>query len=477
MRGQQFHGHQFGRQYSGRMVLRAQADACPGVFAPHDAADGAVARVRLPGGRITAAALRVVAGCADDLGDGSVHLTSRGNVQLRGLDRGDDAVVDALVRRLSAVGLLPAPEHERVRNFLASPLSGLAGGLVDVGPLAGELDVAVCARPETARLPGRFLFALDDGRGDVSDEGPDLCWRAVSSGTGALLLAGQDTGLRIPVSEAVSALVAVALRFLEVRGAAWRVHELRDPAMVLDCLTGARGTCPAGARGTAARLAQAGSLAPCPLGEFARDDGGTGMVVAPVLGECTSGQLRAIADLLTDVTAPTAPARTAERAAPAQGATARAATAQEATARAAPAQETTARAATAQEAMARAAPARTAAARTAPAQEAMARTAPAQAATARAVAVITPWRSIVLPGTGDLAGTGLLAGPGERAAGVSACIGRPGCAKSRADVRANARSLLEVLPAGVRVHFSGCERRCGRPHGPHLDVVARKEEL
>ncbi|MFD2419518.1 precorrin-3B synthase [Amycolatopsis pigmentata] len=377
------------------MVLRARADACPGVFAPHDAADGAVARVRLPGGRITGSALRAVAGCAEDLGDGSVHLTSRGNVQLRGLDRNDDAVVDALVARLSAVGLLPAPEHERARNFLASPLSGLAGGLVDVGPLARELDVAVCARPEAARLPGRFLFALDDGRGDVSDEDPDICWRAVSSATGALLLAGQDTGLRIPFPEAVSALVAVALRFLEVRGAAWRVRELSDPAVVLDCL--------GGAPGTAAGTARAGSGGPCPLGEFARDDGGTGMVVAPVLGECTAGQLRAVADLLADATAP--------------------------------------------------------------------------ATTAPAVAVITPWRSIVLPRKGDLAGTGLLAGPAEPAAGVSACIGRPGCAKSRADVRANARSLIEVLPAGVRVHFSGCERRCGRPHGPHLDVVARKEEL
>ncbi|HZG89684.1 MAG TPA: precorrin-3B synthase, partial [Pseudonocardia sp.] len=52
---------------------RARADACPGVFTPHDAADGALARVRLPGGRVTAAQLRVLAGCADDLGDGRVH--------------------------------------------------------------------------------------------------------------------------------------------------------------------------------------------------------------------------------------------------------------------------------------------------------------------------------------------------------------------------------------------------------------------
>ena len=46
------------------MAVPSRPDACPGVFALHDAADGALARVRLPGGAIDAAALRVVAGCA-----------------------------------------------------------------------------------------------------------------------------------------------------------------------------------------------------------------------------------------------------------------------------------------------------------------------------------------------------------------------------------------------------------------------------
>jgi precorrin-3B synthase len=398
------------------MVLRARADECPGVFAQHDAADGAVARVRLPGGRITARGLRVIAGCAEDLGDGAVHLTSRGNVQLRGLDRDDGS----LVTRLSAAGLLPSPAHERVRNFLASPLSGLAGGLADVGPLVSELDAAVCAQPTAARLPGRFLFALDDGRGDTAAEDPDVCWRAVSSASGALLLAGRDTGLRIPVTEAVAALIAVALRFVEVRGTAWRVRELTDPEVLLDGLADGRWGQAESAEPEPeqakereqeqakepereqAREPEQESVTPCPLGEFEFDEGGTGLVVAPVLGECTAGQLRTIADLLTAAQAD-----------------------------------------------------------------------PAQAATAQAVAVITPWRSIVLPRNGDLAGSGLLTDPAAPAAGVSACIGRPGCAKSRADVRSNARSLISMLPSGVRVHYSGCPRRCGRPHGPHLDVVAR----
>jgi precorrin-3B synthase len=55
---------------------------------------------------------------------------------------------------------------------------------------------------------------------------------------------------------------------------------------------------------------------------------------------------------------------------------------------------------------------------------------------------------------------------------VSACIGHPGCVKSRADVRADASKVLSGLPAGVRAHFSGCERRCGKPAAEHKDVLA-----
>ena len=188
-------------------AVRFRPDACPGVFAPHDAADGALARIRLPGGAIDAAALRAVADCADELGDGHLHLTSRGNLQLRGLSRSS-----ALSARLMDAGLLPSATHERVRNILASPLAGIASdptarvdvvasttlgtretGSCDVRGLAAELDRGLCARPELAGLPGRFLFALDDGRGDVAAEEPDLCWQA----PGRLLVAGLDTGLHV----------------------------------------------------------------------------------------------------------------------------------------------------------------------------------------------------------------------------------------------------------------------------------------
>jgi precorrin-3B synthase len=90
--------------------------------------------------------------------------------------------------------------------------------------------------------------------------------------------------------------------------------------------------------------------------------------------------------------------------------------------------------------------------------------------------VVTPWRSLLLPGASDalgaLAESGLVVDPDAVSTGVSACIGHPGCAKSRADVRADAKSVLSGLPPGLRAHFSGCERRCGKPSAAHTDVLA-----
>jgi precorrin-3B synthase len=56
---------------------------------------------------------------------------------------------------------------------------------------------------------------------------------------------------------------------------------------------------------------------------------------------------------------------------------------------------------------------------------------------------------------------------------VTACAGRPGCGKALADVRADVAAAVAagVLPAG-RSHWAGCGRRCGRPAGDVLDVVA-----
>lgn len=205
----------------------------------HRAADGALARIRLPGGMLTGAQLTALAQTATRFGTPDLELTSRGNLQIRGITD-PAAVADAVAE----AGLLPSPTHERVRNIVASPLSGRSGGLADVRNLIVDLDAAIRREPALAESSGRFWFGIDDGRGDISGLGTDVGVHALDPGRAALLLAGRDTGVRVALDDAVSMLIDVAVRFASVRGNAWRVDELPRPE---DLLTGLTPTAEAGA--------------------------------------------------------------------------------------------------------------------------------------------------------------------------------------------------------------------------------------
>ena len=116
-------------------------DACPGILALHQARDGRVARIRLPGGYVTGPRWRALSRLAAELGDGRLDVTARGNVQLRGLA---EAAAAELARRAALAGLLPSGPHDRARNLTASPWSGLAGR-PPLRRLVDELDAALIA--------------------------------------------------------------------------------------------------------------------------------------------------------------------------------------------------------------------------------------------------------------------------------------------------------------------------------------------
>jgi precorrin-3B synthase len=172
-------------------------------------------RIRVPGGALALSALRGLGAASTEFADGRIGLTSRGNLQVRGVSEAD---VEGLVQRVRGAGLLPDAEHERVRNIVASPLSGRrTGSLDDVDPLVHDLDAALCARPGLARLPGRFLFAVDDGSGDVQAEGADVLAVALGGGQYAVRPAGASDGLQVEVQNVVAAMLAVAEAFLAER--------------------------------------------------------------------------------------------------------------------------------------------------------------------------------------------------------------------------------------------------------------------
>ena len=257
----------------------AAADRCPGVLRLGVAADGHLARIRLPGGLISAGQMRVLARLAGELGDGRVELTSRGNVQLRALAAG---AASLLTDQLTQAGLLPSLSHDRVRNVLASPLAGLDGGC-DLTAIVRALDAGLCARPRLAELSGRFLFAVDDGRGDVACLGADVVAQVQADGVVVNGLASGGTD-----DDVVTVMLACAEAFLDEAaaqgGTAWRIADLADGTERVRATVAAR-------LGLAAAV-QPGGASPSsgrPVGVVG--PGGTAAVLLAPLGRLTAAQL------------------------------------------------------------------------------------------------------------------------------------------------------------------------------------------
>ncbi|OCB34012.1 precorrin-3B synthase [Mycobacterium malmoense] len=262
------------------MARTRGTDACPGALQVHRAADGALARIRLPGGALTAAQLAALARVASDYGSSTLELTARGNIQVRGITD-EAAAADAI----AGAGLLPSATHERVRNIVASPLSGRAGGNADVRPWVAHLDAAICAEPRLAGLGGRFWFSVDDGRADVSGLCADAGVHVFPDGC-ALLLAGRDTGVRLGADEVVGTLVAIATRFATTRGSAWRVKELDEIDALLP--------------GVELSAAPFSAVTRPPVGWIAQDDGRVALGAAVPLGVLSAR----VAEYLAAIEAP-----------------------------------------------------------------------------------------------------------------------------------------------------------------------------
>jgi precorrin-3B synthase len=198
------------------------------VLRPWPASDGSLLRLRLAGGRLPASSLRELLAVAARYGDGQVHVTGRANLQVRAFP----AVTEEIVAAIEATGLLPSRTHELARNLMASPQTGLAGGRADLRPVVAELDRLLCAAPALGALPGRFLFVLDDGRGDLLDRPVDL-GIVVLDADSAQVRIGSSWGPVVPLEAAPATLVDLAHAFLAVRSTEWHVDELVEPPGVV----------------------------------------------------------------------------------------------------------------------------------------------------------------------------------------------------------------------------------------------------
>ncbi len=186
---------------------------CPGALRPMQSGDGLVLRIRPRGGRLDAAQAVGIAELAARYGNGLIDLTSRANLQIRGVS---DAGYPALIDGLGDLGLLDADsETEAKRNILVTPF-WTAGD--DTCSLAAELERSLV----TALIdhPTKFGFAIDDGNARVL-AGASADIRIERDRNGGLLVRadGAARGRSVTRGEAVQVALALAEWFVASGGA------------------------------------------------------------------------------------------------------------------------------------------------------------------------------------------------------------------------------------------------------------------
>lgn len=335
---------------------------CPGAHRPMAAADGLVLRLRPPGGRLHPAQALAIADAAETLGTGLVELTSRGNLQLRGLS---ERAHRAVLARLEPHGLLDAdPALEARRNLLITPFAD---------PQTDALAAALAAvTPQLPDLPAKFGLVVDTGPAPVLGNSPgDIRLERAANGALILRCDGADYGAPVTPRALPQAVLALIEWFLVQGG----MQEGRGRMAAL-IARGAHPPLPDGALPPAApRLPPGPGLQP------------EGTLLGAAFGLLDATALAHLAGL--------------------------------------------------------------------------------------GALRLTPWRMLLLERARQLPELpGLILHPGDPLLRVEACTGAPGCPQAHAATRSLARALAPNVPAGRRLHVSGCAKGCAHPGRADLTLVA-----
>jgi precorrin-3B synthase len=185
---------------------------CPGALRPMQSGDGWLVRIRPPGGMLTPAQAAGIAKASQTHGNGILDLSSRANLQLRGVRPEAHA---ALIDDLSVLGLIdPDIASETARNIVVTPFWQARDG---TQALAARLAAALTAAPP---LPGKFGFAVDTGPNPVLTDTPaDIRLERGMSGQLILRPDGHALGQAVTEGNAIDAALALAQWFLSTGGA------------------------------------------------------------------------------------------------------------------------------------------------------------------------------------------------------------------------------------------------------------------
>jgi len=123
-------------------------------------------RLRTLGGRLTGEQLRTVVAIAREFGGGTADITTRENLQLRGLTLAD---IPAALQRLEAAGISTRQSGmDNVRNFIGCPLAGIdVAEVYDTTALIVDLQEALLAARKTfSNLPRKSNVSITGCRED-----------------------------------------------------------------------------------------------------------------------------------------------------------------------------------------------------------------------------------------------------------------------------------------------------------------------
>jgi precorrin-3B synthase len=404
---------------------------CPGALRPMESGDGLIVRLKITGGIVPLDLAARIADWSAQWGNGEIDLTSRVNLQLRGVSERNLPGLHAV---LEEDGLLDGnADGEAVRNVIASPLAGVdPDALLDVRPLVKELEDRLAGDLALHRLPAKFGFAIDDGGWfGLRDVSADIRFEAVAGSAFEIHLDGADEGIGLcGPDKLVDVAAALARGFLRCRvDFGSDVRRMRDlvarigaEAIANEASLALKSTSPlegeVGAKRRVGGMVQpprnypiCGTITPHPSAKAPPTSPSRGEALGPVVigvglpfGRIAAEQLTRLADSATVLGA----------------------------------------------------------------HELR----------------LTPWRTIFIPMPStiaaqtlyaELADTGLIFDPADPRLHVAACAGQPSCLHATTKVREDAAHLaaFATKAPGITLHVSGCAKGCAHPRPAPVTLVGR----
>ncbi|KMY85890.1 Cobalamin biosynthesis protein CobG [Candidatus Paraburkholderia calva] len=363
------------------------------------ARDGGLVRLRLFGGELSADAARAVAQAALRCGSGTIEVTNRANLQLRGMR---DEAHEALIAQVLDADLGPSAEGgDDLRNVMLSPLAS-----DDTRALGAQLIDAMQGDAALHALSPKFALQLDAGEPLAMLDHPHDVWLSALDRDAVHFAFGFAGALRgaalgaIARADAVRFVMSVLRAFLAL--ASDDEHRMRDLLARVDAARFLETLDVPAMQAVPQTWRRPHADASLRLGAHLEANGITYHVGAQTrLGRLDTASLAALADLVTTH-----------------------------------------------------------------AQRRM---------------LTTPWQSVLIPGVGKqhvhavlarLEALGLATDAHAPFARIVACAGSQGCARSRADTKADAHRLALLLPPDAEVHLSGCERSCAAAHPVDTTLLA-----